>query len=52
MGGGELRQSSDSSGATLHLPSPHQRQVVMVAAITVALTSLALIGAAESAMTT
>lgn len=45
-GRGDLRQSSGSNGSTLHLPSPHQRQVVMVAAFTVAVTCLALIGAA------
>lgn len=49
-GGGksELRQCPGLGGATLHLPSPHQGQVVMVAAFTVAVTSLALVGAAES----
>lgn len=47
-GGGrsELRQRPGNT--TLHLPSPHQGQVVMVAAFTVAVTGLARVGAAES----
>lgn len=49
-GGGrsELRQCPGRGSATLHLPSPHQGQVVVVAAFTVAVTSLAPVGAAES----
>lgn len=49
-GGGriELRQRPGPGSATLHLPSPHQGQVVMVAAFTVAVTGLARVGAAES----
>lgn len=49
-GGGrsELRWCPASGNTTLHLPSPHQRQVVMVTAFTVAHSGPALVGAVES----
>lgn len=49
-GGGrnELRQCPGPGHATLHLPSPHQGQVVVGAAFTVAVIGLAAVGAAES----
>ena len=49
-GGGrsELRQCPGPGSATLHLPSPHQGQVVVAAAFTVAVIDWARVGAAES----
>lgn len=49
-GGGrsEPRQHPCSDDTTLHLPSPHQWQVVMVTAFTVASIGLASLGTAES----
>lgn len=49
-GGGKskLRQHPGPGNATLHLPSPHQGQVVVVTSFTVAVTSLVRVGAAES----
>ena len=49
-GGGrsELRQCPGPGSATLHLPSPHQGQVVVAAAFTVAVIDLARVGAAGS----
>ena len=49
-GGGrsELRQCPGPGSATLHLPSPHQGQVVVATAFTVAVIDLACVGAAGS----